>query len=94
MKSATSRIKDLDDIITIVKKDKINWEIIIEEAKEQINLGNNNFVLSLGEKLEKLNNQKEIAISTPIPKTVLDQLWKLLKKQVKNKNKDKKPREK
>ncbi|MEK6891534.1 MAG: DUF6036 family nucleotidyltransferase [Nanoarchaeota archaeon] len=81
MKSVTSRTKDLEDIATIIKKDKINWEIIIWEVKEQINLGNNLVGISLGEKLEKLNNQKAIPI--PIPRNILDKLWKLLKGQIK-----------
>ena len=82
MKSATSRIKDIEDIILIAKNSPINWEIIIEEAKEQVALGNKMAILSLGEKLEKLNNQKIIAM----PKEVLDKLWKLLKEQVKDNN--------
>ncbi len=83
MKSATSRAKDLDDIAVIIKKNPTNWNIIIEEAKEQINLGNEKAILSLGEKIEKLNNQKAIAV----PKIILDKLWKLLKNQIHEKNK-------
>lgn len=81
MKSATSRTKDLADIEAIIKKNIINWEIIINEAKEQINLGNELVVLPLGEKLEKLNNQKIIEV----PQPVLDSLWKLIEKQAKDK---------
>jgi len=77
MKSATSRIKDLEDIITIVNKNLINWDILVNEAEEQINLGNETAVISLGEKLEELSNQKTIKI----PKSVLYSLWKLVKKQ-------------
>ena len=40
MKSATSRIKDLEDILSIIKKNVINWEEVIEGAQEQVNLGN------------------------------------------------------
>ena len=77
MKSVTSRAKDLEDIINIINKKSINWEIILDEAKEQVALGNEHAILSLGEKLEKLNNQKAIKV----PKEVLDELWKLLEKQ-------------
>ena len=77
MKSATSIIKDLEDIITIVNKNLINWDILVNEAEEQINLGNETAVISLGEKLEELSNQKTIKI----PKSVLYSLWKLVKKQ-------------
>lgn len=83
MKSATSRIKDLEDITTLINKNPINWNMLIEEAKEQVNLGNEGAILSLGEKLEKLNNQNLITL----PKTVLDSLWKLLKNQINKKSK-------
>ncbi len=81
MKSATSRIKDIEDIITIAKSNSINWEIITEEAKEQVALGNERAILFLGEKFEKLNNEKAIIV----PEEVLDKLWKLLKEQINKK---------
>ncbi|PIN88467.1 hypothetical protein COU61_04805 [Candidatus Pacearchaeota archaeon CG10_big_fil_rev_8_21_14_0_10_35_13] len=80
MKSVTSRTKDLEDIITIINKNKINWNTIIEEAKEQVRLGNETAIIGLGEKLEKLNNQKAITI----PKSINDKIWKLFNKQIKN----------
>lgn len=83
MKSVTSRTKDLDDISTIVNKNPIHWDIIVEEAKEQLSFGNERAVLSLGEKIEKLNNQKAITV----PKAILDELWKLLKRQIGKKTK-------
>src|SRR3989344_3323082 len=83
MKSATSRVKDLEDIISIINKSQINWKILLEEAKEQVNLGNETAIMNLGEKLEKLNNQKVILV----PKDFSDKIWKLFKKQVKNKTK-------
>ena len=83
MKSATSRVKDLEDIISIINKSQINWKILLEEAKEQVNLGNETAIMNLGEKLEKLNNQKVILV----PKDFSDKLWKLFKKQVKKKAK-------
>jgi len=83
MKSATSRAKDLEDIIFIINKSQINWNILLEEAKEQVNLGNKTAIMNLGEKLEKLNNQKVILV----PRDFSDKLWKLFKKQVKNKTK-------
>lgn len=83
MKSVTSRAKDLEDIISIVKSEKIDWEILINESKEQAKLGNETAVISLGEKLEKLKEQKVINV----PQEVLDNLWKFFKKQVKEKSK-------
>jgi len=85
MKSSTSRIKDIDDIVSIIKKNIINWNVIIGEAEEQVNLGNENAIISLGEKLESLNNQKLIIL----PEFVLDKLWNLLKNQISKKVKTK-----
>lgn len=81
MKSVTSRAKDIEDIISIINKTKIDWNILVSEAEEQVRLGNETAVLGLGEKLEEIANKK-IAL---IPKDVLDRLWKLLSKQVKGK---------
>ena len=81
MKSATSRDKDLDDIIAIVNKSRINWKVIVEEAREQVHLGNETAIIELGEKLEKLTNQKAIIV----PKEISNELWKLFTKQVKDK---------
>ncbi len=83
MKSVTSRAKDLDDIIAIVNKSQVDWDLIVKEAEEQVKLGNETAIMGLGEKLEKLSERKIIEV----PKNVLDKLWKLLSKQVKNKSK-------
>src|SRR3989344_6180277 len=40
MKSVTSRSKDDDDIVSIIKNSKVNWDIILKEAEEQVRLGN------------------------------------------------------
>lgn len=86
MKSVTSRDKDLDDIIAIVNKSKINWDTIVEESKEQVRLGNESAILGLGEKLEKLTNKKAISV----PKPITDKIWKLFNKQIKEKGKKQK----
>ena len=83
MKSATSREKDSEDIAAIVNLSHIDWSIVVEEAKEQVRLGNETAILGLGEKLEKLAKRKLIAV----PKDILDKLWKLLDKQVGDKAK-------
>ena len=83
MKSVTSRAKDLEDIIAIVNKSKIDWDVVIEESRQQVKLGNEAAVMGLGEKLEKLTNQKAITA----PKNIADNIWKLFNKQVKEKNK-------
>lgn len=83
MKSATSRTKDLNDIVSISQKTPINWKSLIEDAQEQVSLGNEVAILSLGENLEKLKQQKLISV----PKEVLDNLYTLLKKQIDEKKK-------
>ena len=83
MKSVTGREKDNEDIIAIIKDNKINWDTIVEESKEQVRLGNETAIMGLGEKLEKLVNQKVISV----PKPVIDTIWKLFTKQVKDKAK-------
>lgn len=79
LKSVTSRAKDIEDITLLIKRFPVKWEIILEEAKEQVRLGNEKAILFLGETLETLSTQKAVSI----PKSVLDNLWKLLKKQTK-----------
>ncbi len=86
MKSVTSRDKDLDDIIAIFNNGQIDWNILLEESKEQVKHGNGAAIMSLGEKLEKLANRKLITV----PKDILDKIWKLFTKQVKDGAKKKK----
>lgn len=81
MKSVTSRDKDLEDIISIVNTSRVNWDIIVKEAEEQVKIGNETAILDLGEKIERLANRKAITV----PKSVTDAIWKLFKKQVKEK---------
>ena len=88
MKGVTSRQKDIDDIITVFKKSRIGWNIILKEAEEQVKLGNEKAILSIGEKFEILRNQKII----DVPLSFLDDLFNLLRKQVKGKSKEKKKR--
>ncbi|MEK6873274.1 MAG: DUF6036 family nucleotidyltransferase [Nanoarchaeota archaeon] len=83
MKCVTSRTKDLEDISVIMQNNDINWDIITDEAQQQVNLGNENAIVSIGEKLEKLNNKKIIEV----PKQILDKLWVMLKEQSKKKSK-------
>ena len=84
MKSVTSRTKDLEDIIAIVNKNQIDWNVLIKEAKKQVELGNEIAIMTLGEKLEKLMDKKVI----DVPKNILDEIWKLFNKQVKEKSKN------
>jgi len=83
MKSVTGRAKDNEDIISIINDNKLNWDVVLDEAKEQVRLGNETAIIGLGEKLEKLINQNIILV----PKSVTDILWKLFREQVKKKSK-------
>ena len=83
MKSVTSREKDLEDIIAIANKSQIDWNIVVEESKEQVRLGNETAIMNLGEKIEKLTNRKAIIV----PKEISNKIWKLFTKQVKDKAK-------
>jgi hypothetical protein len=80
MKSVTGRAKDNEDIIFIINNNKPDWEIILEEAKEQVKLGNETAIIGLGENLEKLSNRNLITV----PKQIIDKIWKLFKEQVKS----------
>ena len=78
MKCATEREKDMDDAKAILEKGLIKWEIILEEVKNQISLGKARTALDLGYFLEQLGKQ-----GMNIPKQVLDDLFKILEKQIK-----------
>ncbi len=84
MKCATDRTKDMDDARTIIETGKINWDIIIEEAKKQISLGKEKAAFELGCFLEELRkNNKKL-----VPKEVLDKLFELVKKQAEKKQEE------
>ncbi|MEK6893211.1 MAG: DUF6036 family nucleotidyltransferase [Nanoarchaeota archaeon] len=83
MKSATGRAKDNEDIISIIDNNRLNWDVVLEEAKEQVKLGNEHAIMGLGENLEKLISRNIISV----PKLFTDALWKLFKEQVKKKSK-------
>jgi hypothetical protein len=83
MKSATNRAKDKYDIIKLINTSEINWDIIIKEAENQVSLGHETAVLTLGTRLEDLKNNSKIKI----PQEVLDKLWNLLKNQINKKQK-------
>ncbi len=78
MKSATSRAKDLDDIISIINKNKVDWGVILNELKNQVKLGNENAIMNFGEKIEKLVNQKAVKI----PNGVYEEVWRMFRRGV------------
>ena len=82
MKCATDRIKDKEDVIDIINKTKIDWEIIINEALNQIKLGKERAVFYLGTFIDDL-----VKLKVNIPVEVQKKIWHLLEKQIKEKNK-------
>ncbi len=59
MKCATGRAKDKEDIKTIVESEKIDWDIIVKESKNQVEFGNGGTVFNLiGECLEMAEKMK------------------------------------
>ena len=81
MKCATDRIKDKDDARKIINSIKINWDVIISEAKKQIELGKDRAAFDLGYFLEDLKTKMNLNI----PQEVLNKLFEIVEKQVKNK---------
>ena len=53
-KAVTTRTKDEADIVNLINNSKIDWNVILEEAKNQISLGNERAVLDIGTALEKI----------------------------------------
>lgn len=80
MKCATERTKDKEDAQLIINNYKINWNIIIDEAKKQIELGKDRAAFDLACFLEDLTKMK-----VNIPREVLNKLFEIVEKQVKAK---------
>ena len=83
MKCATDRLKDKDDARKIINLGKIKWELLVEEAKKQIELGKDKAAFELGYFLEELKNK----MSVEIPQEILDELFEIVKKQAEEKQK-------
>lgn len=81
MKCATDRIKDKDDVKSIIESVKINWSILFEEAKNQIKLGKEMAAFELGAFLEDL----KLKLKIDVPTKIIDDLFEIVKKQVKEK---------
>lgn len=81
MKCATDRVKDKDDARRIINSIKINWDIIIDEVKKQIELGKDRAAFDLAYFLEELQKKMNVEI----PKEVLNRLFEIVEKQAKAK---------
>lgn len=83
MKCATDRLKDKDDARKIIGLGRIKWELLVEEAKKQIELGKDKSAFELGCFLEELKNKMNVEI----PQEILDELFEIVKKQAEKKQK-------
>jgi hypothetical protein len=73
MKCATDRKKDKDDVKRIIENKDMDWNIIIEAAKEQVSIGKKKTIFELGCFLEDLTK-----IDVEVPQIVLDELYELV----------------
>ena len=80
LKCATDRKKDIDDARRIINSVKIDWDILIGEAKTQIKLGRHTAAFELGEFLEKL----KYGMNVNIPEEVLDALFEIVEEQARS----------
>ncbi len=77
LKCATDREKDKDDVKDIIENRRIDWDLIIQETKNQIKHGKETIAMNLGCFLEELNISEE----------TLNKLFKIVEKQSKEKQK-------
>ena len=83
MKCATDRIKDRDDVRNILESKDIDWNLILEETKNQIKLGRYRTAFELGYFLETLEKEMDLKI----PEKISKELWKITQKQIGEKKK-------
>lgn len=83
MKCATDRVKDKDDAKNIIENTKIDWNLIVQEVKTQVELGQDKAAFELGCFLEDLKNE----VGVNIPKETLDTLFEIVKRQASEKQK-------
>ncbi len=86
MKCATDRSKDEDDCRKIIQITTVDWDTIINEAEFQLKLGCERAILDLGDFLERLKKM----LKDKVPQEVLDKLYDMLAKQIKEKKSSKK----
>ena len=84
MKCATDRQKDLDDARNIINSRKIDWELIIGEAENQMKLGKEKAVFDLGLFVEKLERRFKLAGL----REVTDRLWGMVSEEAEEKKQE------
>ncbi|MFH1065244.1 MAG: hypothetical protein V1734_01935 [Nanoarchaeota archaeon] len=80
LKCATDREKDMIDAAGIIKNTKIDWNIIIKEAENQMKLGKDIALLELGDFFDRINSKGKL-----IPKEVTNKIYSLVIKQIREK---------
>lgn len=78
MKCATDRLKDRDDARKIIEIKKIDWNLIISEAENQVSLGRLNALFDLTCFFEELKYDLHL----PIPQVIMDKLYQIVETQV------------
>jgi len=74
MKCATDRIKDKDDIRTILENSETDWDIIISEIKNQFELGEHKAVFLLCGELSDMKKTMKMDIPDRVIKSTLSLL--------------------
>lgn len=72
LKCATEREKDREDAIQLIKKFKINWDVIIEESIHQTEIGGDVFPVFLYDFLMELKEDFNADIPTSLIKKIRD----------------------
>lgn len=85
LKSATERVKDREDAVSIIKKININWNVIIQEALHQTELNKPLFVVFLYEFLLELKEDFKAEVPDEILKSLLKMSEKEMVKRLKKK---------
>jgi hypothetical protein len=73
MKCVTDRVKDMEDIKSIISNSQIEWDIILGEAKRQIELGRKRPVFYL---IGTLLDLRKAGIK--IPEDFFKRIWSLI----------------
>ncbi|MBI4176235.1 MAG: hypothetical protein HY518_03455 [Candidatus Aenigmarchaeota archaeon] len=91
MKCATEREKDRDDIRSIIESSKIEWDLIIDEMRNQLRLGARKIdVFGFLDTLDHLKRQMKVKIPGDLHK----RCWSLLKTAESSKKTNSQPKSK
>jgi hypothetical protein len=77
MKCSTDRARDKEDIRHIINEERIEWDIIIDEARNQIILGNGGAVFDILQECLVMKNE----MGLDIPEHFFERVWDLFSEQ-------------